>query len=170
MSDNTCQVPLTELLRSIPIDRRDSLEVGPHHWRNIPYGVHCHAAADRIDTLERELTEARRELEVLKADDGLNTRILKQHAEQIAELQHERSELEEQLTAHKEMLGMCREIIEGCINNQPASEGGGMYYERFDGDGNYSGAEHVDPAAIYQATLDELHKALTAIAKLKEGK
>lgn len=85
-------------------------------------------------------------------------------------LERELAETRRKLTAHKEVVGMCREIIEGCINNQPASEGGGMYYERFDGDGNYSGVEHVDPAAIYQATLDELHKALTDIAKLKEGK
>lgn len=113
--------------------------------------------------LERELTEARRELEVYKE-------VSKNRLVSLTHYHEESLSFQAQLTAHKEVVGVCREIIEGCINNQPASEGGGMYYERFDGDGNYSGAEHVDPAAIYQATLDELHKVLAAIAKLKEGK
>lgn len=57
--------------------------------------------AEDYDQLERELAEA-------KVDDALNTRILSQHAEQIAELQEERRELQEQLTAHKAALNLCQ--------------------------------------------------------------
>lgn len=127
------------------------------------YSPTVSALIELADQLERELAEARRELEQAKSDR--NRAAMDERNKYLPQLQA----MATQLTAHKEVLGMCREIIEGCINNQPASEGGGMYYERFDGDGNYSGVEHVDPAAIYQATLDELHKVLTAIAKLMEG-
>jgi len=76
-------------------------------------------------------------------------------------------DLDRQLTAHKAALEKCGEIIEGVINKQPASEGGSLLYERFDGEGNYSGAEHVDPCWLYFGVLEELHKALSEIAKLK---
>ena len=46
-----------------------------------------------------------------KADDALNTRILTQHTEQIAELHEERRELEEQLTAHKAALEKCEKAL-----------------------------------------------------------
>jgi len=54
--------------------------------------------------LERELAEA-------KSDDALNARILAQHSEQIAELQEERRDLEEQLTAHKAALDTAKTAL-----------------------------------------------------------
>ena len=61
--DNTgcAQVPLVELLRSVPKDARAEIELGPCHHRFIPWGRHCHDAADAIDAAEARGFAAGRE-------------------------------------------------------------------------------------------------------------
>lgn len=61
-----CEVPLVERLRSVPKDWREMREVGSCHHRNVPYGVMCHEAADRISEFVTRLERAEQAL--AKAD------------------------------------------------------------------------------------------------------
>jgi len=145
------------------------------------YGT-CWAATSLIEDLEREPAEAKEngiawEMAALKcglyrADVPHSTPEKWQAAQASAAcaLLDQLAGMKAQLTAHKAALEKCETIIEGIINNQPESEGGSMYYERFDGEGNYSGAEHVDPCGIYFGVLNELHEALAAIKQLTDPK
>lgn len=54
MSDQACEVPLIEQLRSVPRDYRAGVEVSPTEWRNIPYGRMMNEAADALERLQRE--------------------------------------------------------------------------------------------------------------------
>jgi hypothetical protein len=74
VSDTPCEVPLPEMLRSIPKDYRscipfqwseDGRETG-HHM--IPVGLQVHQAADRIETLERELAAAQEKMAEMQDD------------------------------------------------------------------------------------------------------
>ena len=53
------------------------------------------------------------------------------------------------------------------IRDQPACDGGSLYYEHYDGEGNYTGSESIDPIGAYGRLLGEITKALSEIAKLK---
>lgn len=53
MSDQPCQVPLVERLRSVPSTAHAVLEITWKEHRNIPYGPWCHEAADEIDRLSQ---------------------------------------------------------------------------------------------------------------------
>lgn len=55
--DNPVNVPLFELLRAVPKDGRALYEHTPIHHQNIPYGVLCNDAANRILALESALRE-----------------------------------------------------------------------------------------------------------------
>ena len=93
MSD-TCDVPLLEVLDSVPLNGRSMWEVSIHEHRNIPYGNICQQAAMRIRQLERELAEAKDQLSAA-------CRQLK--------CAHEYSDmLQEQLNAHKAALNLCQ--------------------------------------------------------------
>ena len=65
-----CDVPLLELLDSIDLHRREIVEIGAHEYRNIPYGIYCHEAAERIRQLERELAETKQSLETELMEGG----------------------------------------------------------------------------------------------------
>lgn len=60
-AEQAMEVPLVEQLLSVPVHFREFREVGRFHSRNIPYGRMCNDAADRIQSLERELAAAVRE-------------------------------------------------------------------------------------------------------------
>lgn len=66
-SDDACEVPLVERLRSVPSDARAEVEVGYCHHRYIPYGRLCHDAATKIRYFEAELAAANAEIDRLKA-------------------------------------------------------------------------------------------------------
>jgi len=54
MSDKCCAAPLLDLLESVPEDGRATYEEGEGvnlRFRMIPYGHHCHRAADEIKRL-----------------------------------------------------------------------------------------------------------------------
>lgn len=63
-----CQVPLTELLRNVPIDAREWIEESPYSGRNIPYGRMCHEAADAIFAALARAEKAEAELERVRQD------------------------------------------------------------------------------------------------------
>lgn len=53
------------------------------------------------------------------------------------------------------------------INAQPAGASSGeLFYEHFDGEGNYLGSEQVDPMSIIQVMVDHAHGGLIAAARL----
>ena len=52
------KTPLTELLRTIPIEQRLVFEPDKFHSTNWPIGAMCHEAADRIRELEAAIREA----------------------------------------------------------------------------------------------------------------
>lgn len=56
-------VPLVERLRSVPIERKEMIEVEPCHHRNIPYGAMCHEAADFICAQQMEIDRLQKESE-----------------------------------------------------------------------------------------------------------
>jgi hypothetical protein len=62
-TDAECQIPLTEILESIPVFARAWIGVGPGHERHIPFGRHSHDAAKLIRQLERELAAAKTALQ-----------------------------------------------------------------------------------------------------------
>lgn len=66
-SDDACEVPLVERLRSVPSDARAEVEVGYCHHRYIPYGHLCHDAATKIRYFEAELAAANAEIARLQA-------------------------------------------------------------------------------------------------------
>lgn len=101
-TDGPCEVPLLELLESIPENYRQMVEINPTEHRNIPYGKHCQDAAKRIRQLERELNEAKQELE--------NTKdyLAGQHAAIRDKLEKER----DQLRAEVERLEFCNAVLE----------------------------------------------------------
>lgn len=66
-SDDACEVPLVERLRSVPSDARAEVEVGYCHQRYIPYGRLCHDAATKIRYFEAELAAANAEVARLQA-------------------------------------------------------------------------------------------------------
>lgn len=47
-----CATPLLELLRSVPIESCQMIEIHATEHRNIPYGRLCHEAADEIERLQ----------------------------------------------------------------------------------------------------------------------
>jgi hypothetical protein len=51
LESQACAVPLVERLRSVPIGRREMVEINPTEHRNIPYGNMLHEAADEITRL-----------------------------------------------------------------------------------------------------------------------
>lgn len=59
MSDTQqpCAAPLLEQLRTVPINRREMIEIESTHHRNIPYGRMIHDAADEIVRLRKLLDE-----------------------------------------------------------------------------------------------------------------
>lgn len=65
-SDDACEVPLVERLRSVPSDARAEVEVGYCHHRYIPYGRLCHDAATKIRYFEAELAAANAEVARMK--------------------------------------------------------------------------------------------------------
>lgn len=62
MSDLPCQVPLVELLESVPVSAREMIEINPTHHRNIPYGRYCHDAARDLRALRAEVTTQQNEV------------------------------------------------------------------------------------------------------------
>ncbi len=77
MSDQPCEVPLVERLRSVPQTAHQVLELSQTKGRSIPYGPWCHEAADEIDRLsmgphscsdscQRPMCMMRRDLEALR--------------------------------------------------------------------------------------------------------
>lgn len=53
--------------------------------------------------------------------------------------------------------GEMRTLMQAMVDSMPAQEGGSLFYERFDGDGNYIGSENIDPLGLigdwYQRAL-----------------
>ncbi len=107
MSD-AYDVPLLEVLDSVPLNGRSMWEVSTHEHRNIPYGNICQQAAMRIRQLERELAE------------------MTQFRDLLA---NKEIELLKQLTAHKAALEKCETYI--TKHSQPIGgfHKGGRYFE-----------------------------------------
>jgi len=60
VSEPAREVPLVELLESVPRNGRVMIEIDPMHHRNIPYGRFCHEAAQEIRSLRQQLEQARK--------------------------------------------------------------------------------------------------------------
>ena len=115
MSDTPVDVPLLEILDSVPLNGRAIWDTSSTSSRSIPYGNICYQSALRIRNLERELTEARRELEDVSKDcNGWKKVAVDQNDQKNA--------LQSQLTAHKEALEKCEILLKPIVEEYHSSE------------------------------------------------
>lgn len=54
----TKQVPLTELLKGVPIDYRAVIDEGNYCTQHIPVGKYCHEASEQLTVTQQALDEA----------------------------------------------------------------------------------------------------------------
>ena len=90
MSEQAVEVPLVEMLLSVPEDSREMIEISPISHRNIPYGRYCHESANRIMELEKKLAFAVDGLELVetvwrqtKTMDSTTMKIVEERLAQI---------------------------------------------------------------------------------------
>jgi hypothetical protein len=108
------------------------------------YGV-VRVTADLSRQLERELQAKEQELAEAK----------RQLAEQVGYWKGQWNMCaasldiaKHQLAARDATIAGLRDALEKIIRAQPSTEGGGCFYPRHDGDGEYIGEENVDPLSV----------------------
>lgn len=89
-------------------------------------------------------------------------------APELLEIAHKKlGQLRGELDVERAKNAALTAALYSIIRDQPAgSSNGELFYERFDGDGEYIGSEYVNPLTVIQSMTDRAEEGLAAAARL----
>ena len=127
-----------------------------------------HKMVEFSGKMERELNAVKKELETKTVELAEAQQWIDSEPDWKDKYNANYKKLETELEQTKAKLDSAIMALKDIRQNQPAQEGGNLFYETFDLDGNYTGIQNVDPLFVIQEMVETAAKSLEQIEESKD--